>query len=419
MVNKMTKLISIPWAAWRDPKSIDLKFPDKWQVNICRMKGAENIALTDDEIKDSITNPIRTPRISELARGKNNIVIVVDDLTRTTPVFRIIPYVIEELNSVGINREQITILLAIGAHKPMNKKDCIKKLGKDIVENYRIENHHPYENLTELGESSLGTPIDINTTYYNADVKIAISGVIPHLLAGFGGGGKIVLPGVSGIRTLEANHSAGLRGIGAGIGRITGVREDIEEIVKKVGLDFSINLTFNEIGEITGIASGHFIGAHRKAIELANRSYSTKITRQNDICFLNSFPEDSELNQSLKALTFLLTTPKNFLSRKGTIVIMTSSYEGKGYHSLLGETGSRLYDNFENNLIWRSFVKKKPVYFYSPNISETDLYHYYPKNVKLYNEWNDLIEELSKVYGESPKATIVPTSIQLYELGGN
>ncbi len=348
----MVKTFKIPWAAWRDPDFLELSYPDSWDVSSFRMNGADGPVLNSDEINRSIVNPIGTPKLSELAVGKEKVVIVVDDMTRTTPVSLIIPHVLEELKEANINSGQITILLALGAHKPMNKHDCILKLGKDVVDTIKIENHHPYENLTELGESNIGTPIDVNSTYVNSDLKISIGGVIPHPLAGFGGGAKIVLPGVCGIRTLEANHSAGTRGIGSGIGRVTDIRRDIEDIASKVGLDFSVNVILTESGDIAAITSGHYIDAHRKAIEIALQNYGTKVTPNNQICFFNLFPADSELNQSSKGFNFLMTASGNFLDRKGTIVLMSSSYEGKGFHSLMAETGAKLYVNYCEQLMW-------------------------------------------------------------------
>ncbi|MFO7795303.1 MAG: nickel-dependent lactate racemase [Promethearchaeati archaeon] len=405
--------IRIPWAAWRDPEFLEISFPESWEVNVCKMNKWNGPVLSGNQLAQGILNPIGTPKLSELAKGKEKIVIVVDDMTRTTPVSLLMPYILEELKQGGISREQITILFALGAHKPMMKEDQILKLGKDVVDTLNIENHHPYENLTNFGESNIGTPIDVNTTYCNADLKISVGGVIPHPLAGFGGGAKIVLPGVCGIRTLEANHSAAMRGIGAGIGRMTGVREDIEEIADIVGLDFSINLILTEKGDISGITAGDFRQSHRKAMELATEAYSTEVTLDNDICFFNLFPEDSELNQSVKGFNALMTAPNKMLNRRGHIVLMSSSYEGRGYHSLIAETGAKLYNNLGDSVIWKAFVKKRKILFFSPNISEPDLYHFFPKDVKLFNEWDDLINELSTEYPEPPKAAVFPSSIQL------
>jgi len=409
----LVKKIKVPWAAWREPEYLELTFPDSWDVTECKMNDGPELTAT--QIKDGLLNPIGTPRLSELAIDKEKVVIVVDDMTRSTPVSKIMPFILEELESAGITREQITILLAIGAHRPMNRHDCILKLGKDVVDTINIENHHPYENLTNLGESSIGTPIDVNTTYVNADLKISCGGVIPHPLAGFGGGAKIVLPGVCGIRTLEANHSAGMRGIGVGIGRMTQIREDIEDTAERVGLDFSINAILTERGGIAAITAGHFKDAHKKAMEIAKKNYSTKIESENQICFFNLFPEDSELNQSSKGFNFLLTAPSKFLDRKGTIVLMSSSYEGRGYHSLLAETGAKLFSNYGDGILWKALIRRRQVYFFSPNVSQQDIYHLFPKSVKLFSDWDKLIEELNNIHGESPKTAVIPCSIQLPE----
>ena len=414
----MVKEFDVPWAAWREPETIKLTFPDNWDVSLCKMNGADAPELSQDDIRSALNNPIGTPKLSELAKGKEKVVIVVDDMTRTTPVSRIIPSVLEELEKASINKDQITILIALGAHKPMTRDDCILKLGKEIVDTINIENHHPYENLTNLGESALGTPIDVNTTYVNSDLKISLGGVIPHPLAGFGGGAKIVLPGVCGINTLEANHSAGVRGIGAGIARMTQLREDIEDIADKVGLDFSINVILSERGEIADITAGHYRDAHRKAMEIAEKNYSTSYTVNNNICFFNCFPEDSELNQATKGFNFLLTAKRTMLDKTGTIVLMTSSYEGRGFHSLLAETGSKLYANFGDGVLWRALVKKRNVCLYSPNISKYDLYHLFPETTKLFSSWEDLINHLSQIHGDAPKAAVFPCSIQIGETRG-
>jgi len=408
----MTQTFKIPWAVWREPGFINLDFPDSWDISEYKMEGAEYNDLSELEIRKAVLNPIGTEKLSELAKGKEKIVIVIDDMTRPTPIFKILPSVLEELREANIKDNQITILLAIGAHRPMTRHDCILKLGEDIVNKFRIENHHPYENLVYLGDSKKGTPIHVNKTYVDADLRIAIGGVIPHTLAGFGGGAKIILPGVCGIDTLEANH----KGLSGGIGIITEVRKDIEDIAEKVGLDFSVNVIYTGKCEIARIFAGHFKDAHRKAIEFGKQAYSTKIIQNNKICFFNTFPEDSELNQAqYKAFNFLFTAPQTLIDPDGAIVAMTSSYEGRGYHSLIGETGARLHRNIGETRIWDFLMKGRNVYLFSPNVNEIDKNHFFPESVMLFNNWTDLIQDLQSKYGDSPKVAIVPTSIQMAE----
>ena len=408
----MVKEFKIPWAAWREPEFLSLSFPDTWEIELCNMNGSGSSELSEIDIKSSILNPIGSLKLSELAKGKEKVAIVIDDMTRPTEISKIIPFVLEELKAANIEKDQITILLAIGAHRPMNRQDCILKLGVDIVDTYRIENHHPYINLVHLGKSSVGTPIYVNKTYFDADLKIAIGGVIPHTLAGFGGGAKIVLPGVCGIKTLAANHT-GRKG---GIGIITDARQDIEDIAKKVGLDFSINVILTDTGKIARIFSGDFIDAHREAMKFGLEFYSTKVSSNYKICFLNTFPEDSELEQAqYKSINFLFTAPPDLIDQKGAIVMMTSSYEGRGYHSLISETGSLLHHNIGDRKGYQSAIGEKKVYLFSPNVNEYDKNHMWPESVKLFNKWEDLIQELQNVFGDSLKAAIIPSSIQLSE----
>jgi len=154
----MTQIFRIPWAVWREPGYFELDFPDSWDISIFNMEGAKNSEISEGEIKNAILNPIGSLKLAELAKGKKNVVIVSDDMTRPTPNYKILPFVLEELKKANIKEHQITILLAIGAHRPMTRQDCILKLGEEIVNKFRIENHHPYENLEYLGESSKGTP---------------------------------------------------------------------------------------------------------------------------------------------------------------------------------------------------------------------------------------------------------------------
>lgn len=409
----MTKKIEIPWASWREPETRVFEFPEEWDLSEARMQNTEEIS--EEDIKKAIRNPIGTPTISELAKGKQSVVIVVDDMSRPTPVSKIIPYVLEELNGAGIKKEDITIIGAVGSHRPLLRQDYILKLGKEVVDQYNIENHHPYENLVDLGITEMGTPVHVNKTYYEADLKISISGVIPHPLAGYGGGAKNVLPGVCGIETLFGNHSSGMKsGGGAGIGRVTSIREDIEDTARKVGLDFSINIIFTEKGKMGGIFAGDFIESHRKAMELGDKVYNTEVTLENDVGFFNVFPEDTELTQGMhKAFNFLMTAPNKILQRKGIIVIMADCIEGRGYHSLNAERGAKLYSPVNEQIIWKAFVKRRKVYLFSENLSKPDIDHIYGKDaVLLFNKWDDLIDKLNEEYEGKLKAIIIPTSIQ-------
>jgi len=408
----MVQKFKIPWAAWYGDNDLNLEFPDSWDVNLFRMKDAKE--LSQKEIVNCINHPIGTPSIQEIAKGKRSVVIVVEDISRPARLEHILNVIINQLNTAGINDDNINLIYALGAHRPMNRQDSIKKVGLTIVERIQIENHHPYENLVYIGESNKGTPIYLNKTYHDAEVKIAIGSVLPHPLAGFGGGAKVILPGVCGIQTLEANHKAGIRGIGIGVGIITDLRKDIEDVCEKAGLDFSVNIVSTMKRGFAGVFAGHYIEAHRKAIEVAKKVYKTKLppNLNLDVGFFNLYPEDTELSQALKGLNFYLSS-KRFIKQGGAVIFLTAASEGRGFHSLQGETGGKLYQNWGDTIIFKAVLKKKKFGIFSPNINKADMLHYYPERTIFRKNFNDMIKELENLYGKSPRVGIFPCSIQL------
>jgi nickel-dependent lactate racemase len=408
----MVQIFKIPWASWYEPEELVMEFPDSWDIQLFDVKNVPEIK-DEVEIRKILNNPIGSPTVSELANGKKNAVIVVDDISRHTKTEMILKVVLKELNHAGIKDENITLIVALGGHRPMTREDFIKKIGLSILERINVKNHHPFLNLKFLGESKLGTPIYVNQTYYESELKITIGGVIPHALAGFGGGAKIVLPGVCGIQTLEANHSASVRGAGVGLGYITELRKDIEDVCSRVGIDFSINIIPTIDGSPAGIFAGHFVKAHREAIKLLKKIYEIKLPPKTkfDVVFFNAYPEDTELSQSSKALNTYLLNPK-LVSYRGAVVILSASTEGRGYHSLSGETGASLYKNPEEDIIFSTFGKRK-ILFYSPNVTQADMDHFYPKSVIFENDFKNIISKLEILFGENIKAGIIPTSIQL------
>lgn len=408
----MVQNFKIPWGSWYDSKGFTLELPDSWNVHMFNVNDTPEIRDPKD-IEKALRNPHGTPTIPEIAEGKKNAVIVVDDISRHTRAEQILLVVLKQLNDSGISDDNITIISALGAHRPMTRDDFVKKIGLSVLERVNVQNHNPFLNLVNVGESKLGTPIFVNKTYYEAELKITISGIVPHNLAGFGGGAKIILPGVCGLKTLEENHRAGMRGIGIGLGYITDLRKDIEDVCTRVGLDFSINVVSKINGGIAGIFAGHFIDAHRKAIELFKKIYDVKITPEMkfDVGFFNSYPEDTELSQSVKSLNTYLLNPK-VVNFKGAVVMLSASPEGRGYHALNAETGSPLYQNYGDNVLWKSFGKRN-VWLFSPNVTRADVYHYYPNSINFEKDFKKLVKRLEETIGSSATACIFPCSAQI------
>lgn len=411
--------IQIPWGAWYETPEINvLDFPESWDIQVYDMYNSESIKDLS-LIKKALRNPIGTKKLKEIAQGRENAVIIFEDISRPTECESILEVLLEDLNSVGIPDEKISLIAAVGSHRPMNRIDFVKKLGKDIVERVNIENHHPYENLVELGESNRGTPILLNKTYYESDLKISISTVVPHPLAGFGGGAKIILPGICGIETLTANHKAALDGKGVGVGFITDLRKEIEDVCKRVGLDFSINIIATKDRGIAGIFAGNFIDAHREAIKLGKEVYQTdipKITEDEqkfDVGLFNLYPEDTELTQSSKGNNLFMQV-ENILKEDAVIVFMTASPEGRGYHSLFSETGGKLFEDWKETVeLLLEFFEEKTFALYSPNLNRRDVDHFWSEEILFFKTFSELLENIKSLVPENPKVALFPTSIQL------
>jgi len=137
--------VSIPTHAWFGDKTLELKFPDNWEVHECRMEGHGAKAIGRDEMRQAIENLIGSPPFSEMAKGKKNVVILFDDFTRPTRVADIIPAVFDSLFDAGIKPEQIRFISALGTHRPMTRNELAGKLGEDIVMDYPVYNHNAWD----------------------------------------------------------------------------------------------------------------------------------------------------------------------------------------------------------------------------------------------------------------------------------
>ena len=185
----MANIIKLPQLAWYDTRELEVPLPASWQVQVCNMAGYKRPALSPDGIRAAITSPIGTPPIRELARGKNEVVIIFDDMSRVTRVAEIVPVVLEELAEAGVPDNRIRFIAALGSHGALDRIDFVKKLGEAAVSRFPIYNHNPFENCVYVGTTSYATDIFINAEVMNCDLKIGIGSITPHINTGYAGGG--------------------------------------------------------------------------------------------------------------------------------------------------------------------------------------------------------------------------------------
>jgi nickel-dependent lactate racemase len=355
-----------------------------------------------------------------MARGRKQVVILFDDLTRPAPTWRILPFVLEELREAGIADDQIRFVVGYANHAAMCLEDFSKKLGAEVVRRFRVYNHNPYEHLVDVGKTRRGTPILINREVMSCDLKIGIGGLIPHLGAGFGGGAKLVLPGVAGMASAEYNHRT-IGGMGGDrsvpresrLGKIDDneVREDIEEAVRLVGLDMKIDLLVNNRREIIGVFAGDFIAQHRAGVEQAKKLYTTSIAENCDIVVTNAYPIDSQVIKSI--------WPVNLsLKEGGHAVVVVQSVEGQALHYLAGrfgtDYGGKMWGPTQSLLI----PKAQRLLVCSNHLSRTDLDVYGNSDqVVACSTWGESLIQLLAAYPQKAKVAVYPYAAIQYPEG--
>ena len=410
------KKIKVQWRNWYGKKDLILDFPDIWEVKEYKMKGKNKIS--SNGIKKAFSNPIGTLPLDRLAKGKKNAIILVDDLSRPTKAYKILPYIFEQLRKGGIEKNNISILVAIGAHRPLNRLDIIKKIGKNIAENYAVYNHFPYENCVSIPNKKGKIQIEINKIFMESDLRIAISFLMPHPFVYFRGGAKIVVPGIAGIKTLQQTHKPALFGLTGGMSSLENnkMRNTLEEIVKVVGLDFVINVVGNFNGDIAGLYVGDFIQAHRLGVKYAQEEYSTpRPEKKLDIVVLNAFPCDTEFSLSVKAFNLFREGYEDVIKKDGAIVIISASSEGRGIHYLSDKFMS-LYVKYDSDPRIKRLFNGRKLIIFSKNVTNRDVFDYYPKSTLLFKKWDKLIEELSKYYPYGSQVGVFPcSSLQFFD----
>jgi nickel-dependent lactate racemase len=403
--------VKLPELLWYGNGTLELDLPDDWNVELHPMRGAERPELSDPQIIDAIQSPIGSPRIRELARGKQKAVVLFDDMTRPTPVETIAPMVVSELVEGGIEEENISFVCALGTHGALSQVELRKKIGSEILERFRVYNHNCYENCVEVGTTSRGTRLSVNREVMSADLKIGIGCVTAHPNTGFSGGGKILLPGVSHIDSIAHYHlevpKEALDSVGLGNFDRNVMRFNIEEAARLAGLDFKIDVVFNERGATSGVFAGDFIEAHKRAVAEAKVLYSLDPTpKDKDVVIANAFAKPNEM--PIAVLVGLL----GLRGLTGTVAIIANAPEGQVIHYLLGrfgkEYGGRQYPvtaiPTSLNLIIQAPYLDRTFADWFAN----------PEVVTWTREWDETLQVLRKTYGPGSRIGVVPSATMAY-----
>ena len=382
---------------------ITLTFPDSWRVTEVRMAGHDRPPLTDQEMRLALQSPIGTPRLSDLARGKKQVCILFDDLPKPTPTYRIVPFVLEELHLGGITDDQIRFVCAPGTHRPLNTTELAAKLGREIVERYPVYNHSIWENLVNVGTTGRGTPVWVNREFTYCDLRLGIGSIFPHGLAGFGGGGKLVLPGISGMDTIDHHHKNVTEN--AGFDRVDDntFRLDVEEAARMAGLDFKVDAVLNNNRAVVGLFAGDLVAEHRAGVKLARDVYSTETVGEADIVVSNSYPDESQITRA----TWVVPPS---LKEGGEVVLISHSHEGSNFHQWMArfgtEYGGRGYTPIR---LAANLEKASRTIVLAPELSWNERETIGPANkVGWHRTWAEVLADLTDRHGLGTRVSVYP-----------
>ena len=298
-------------------------------------------------LRAALREPIGSLPLAAKVKPGDKVVICHSDITRATPNDRIMPVLVAELEAAGIARDDITLLNALGTHRPQTSAELRAMLGDQIVDNYRCLQHNAFDdaNLVALGTTSFGNPVRVNRLLVEADVKILTGFIEPHFFAGFSGGPKGVLPALAGQESVLSNHGRAMIahpkatwGFNAG----NPIWEEMREVALMANPTFLLNVTLNVQKQITGVFAGDLLAAHAAGTAFVRQSAMVPITAPYDIVVTTNsgYPLDQNLYQCVKGMS----AAKEIVRKGGTILMAGACQDGLPDHgryaALLAEGGS-------------------------------------------------------------------------------
>lgn len=276
----------------------------------------------------ALANPVGAPCLRDLVKPNETVAIVTSDVTRPCPSKLMLPLVLKELESAGVSQQNITIVFALGNHRPHREAEKISLVGEDLYRRFRCVDSVT-EEMVYLGTTTRGTPVEVTRPVVAADRRILLGNVEYHYFAGYSGGLKAIMPGCASAKSIQANHSMMTQAY-AHSGEIdrNPIRQDIEEVARFLPIDFIVNVVLDEHKDILAAFVGHPIRAHRAAARYLDNLYKIKISQQADIVIASAggYPKDINLYQAQKAID----NAKRAVKPGGILILVAECIEGLG-----------------------------------------------------------------------------------------
>jgi len=305
-----------------------VEVPEKNLMAVLHANQVETGLTGEAEVRRALAEPIGAPRLRDVVKPGEKIAVITSDLTRPMPTAKVMPALLEELYAAGCRWEDITLVFALGSHRPQTEEERRRLAGERAWAEIACMDSDP-EDCVHLGVTSAGTPVDITRAVAEADRRICLGNIEYHYFAGYSGGVKALMPGVSTREAIQANHSKMVRPE-ARAGQLEGnpVREDIEEAGAICGADYILNVVLSEHKEILKAVAGHPVKAHRAGCAFLDTLYLKKLPHGADIVLVSQggAPKDLNLYQTQKALD----NARHAVNPGGVIILIGSCREGLG-----------------------------------------------------------------------------------------
>lgn len=309
-------------------KQLNLKVDEKNILDVLKPNPIQGDVDQVEEVQRALENPIGTKRLKEIVKSGEKVVIITSDVTRPMPTHVVLPSLLEELNSAGIKDEDIKVVFALGSHRKHTEEEKKRLVGEEIYSRIQCIDTDASDCI-HMGETSNGTPVDIFREVALADRRICLGNIEYHYFAGYSGGAKAIMPGVSTRAAIQANHSKMVME-DARTGELdkNPVRLDIEEAISLMPIDFILNVVLDENKRIIKAVAGHFIEAHREGCRFLDGIYKKPIKELADIVIVSpgGYPKDINMYQAQKALD----NAKHAVKDGGVIIWVASCTEGFG-----------------------------------------------------------------------------------------
>lgn len=378
-------------------------------------------------VENAMNAPVGSLQLSELAKGKRNIVIIASDHTRPVPSKLIIPPMLRQIRE-GNPNAKITILIATGCHRGTTKEELISKFGREIVETENIYVHDcdEREKLVNIGTLPSGGECEINTIAMEADLLLAEGFIEPHFFAGFSGARKSVLPGVAGRTTVLANHcSEFIDDPNARTGILEGnpIHADMLWAARTAKLAYIVNVVLNEEKEVIYAVAGEPEAAHAKGVAfLSSLCGATAVPADVVITTNGGYPLDQNVYQAVKGMTAAEATVK----KDGVIIMMAKSNDGIGgdhfYHQLADEPdiyktmelfrsrgrNETVPDQWQTQILLRVLMHARVIYISDMDDESVRKMHMTPAH-----SIAEAMELAEKMLGRKPKVVAIPDGVSV------